>query len=202
MMTNKLTGAQIAILRTGFQRADHCIVAPTGKGVGAKKSAAKMIEAGWLKEIKAKPGAPIWRTDDATGTAYSLKLTTTGLKVIAVNDMHVSEANPTPCAPCGDEGDGATKSPAPKAEPQEEPSTQPNFREGSKIAEAMKLLRREGGVTIDELSAAMNWLPHSTRAVLTGLRKRGVLVERRKMPDKRASAYFVEMNDTRANGQR
>ena len=79
---------------------------------------------------------------------------------------------------------------------------QPNFREGSTLAAAMKLLRREGGVTIDELSAAMNWLPHSTRAALTELRKRGVLVARRKAPDKRASAYVVETDDTCANGQR
>ena len=66
-MTNKLTDAQIALLRSGFQRPDHCIVAPTGKGASAKKSVAKMINAGWLKEIKAKSGAPVWRTDEETG---------------------------------------------------------------------------------------------------------------------------------------
>ena len=82
-MTNKFTDARIALLRSGFQRVDHCIVAPTGKGASAKKSAAKMIEVGWLKEIKSKSGAPVWRTDEATGTTYSLKLTALGMKFIA-----------------------------------------------------------------------------------------------------------------------
>jgi hypothetical protein len=56
----------------------------------------------------------------------------------------------------------------------------------------MGLLQREGGITIDELSATMNWLPHSTRAVLTGLRKRGIALSRRKDADRRASVYFIE----------
>jgi hypothetical protein len=29
------------------------------------------------------------------------------------------------------------------------------------------------GATLDELVAATNWLPHTTRAALTGLRRRG-----------------------------
>ncbi len=56
----------------------------------------------------------------------------------------------------------------------EAPPSQQKFREGTKLAVVITLLRREGGVTIDELSGAMNWLPHSTRAVLTGVRERGV----------------------------
>ena len=167
-MTNKLADAQIALLRSGLQRLDHCIVAPTGKGASAKKSAAKMIDAGWLKEIKAKSGASVWRTDEETGTAYSLKLTTAGLKVIAANDMTGSCGGSTPEAPGGDESDDEKKTPAPKSDALDGTAARSNFREGSKIAEAMKLLRREGGVTIDELSAAMNWLLHSTRALLTG----------------------------------
>jgi hypothetical protein len=35
------------------------------------------------REIEAKPGAPIWRRDDA-GQGYALKLTAAGLKAIAV----------------------------------------------------------------------------------------------------------------------
>lgn len=65
----------------------------------------------------------------------------------------------------------------------------------------MALLQREGGVTVDELSVAMNWLPHSTRAVLTGLRKRGILVARRKTPDQHASVYVIETDGVGAIGQ-
>lgn len=200
-MTNKLTDAQTTLLRSGFQRADHCTVVPTGKGGSAKKLAAKMVDAGWVKEIKAKSGAPIWRTDEATGSDYSLKLTAAGLKAIAANEAQGSGTDPTPTAPGGGEGDDEKRAPALEAEARVATPAQPNFREGSKLAEVMKLLRREGGITIDELSAAMNWLPHSTRAVLTGLRKRGVLVTRRKKPDKRASVYLIEADNAVANGQ-
>ena len=35
------------------------------------------------------------------------------------------------------------------------------------------LLQRAGGATLDELVAATDWLPHTTRAALTGLKKKG-----------------------------
>ena len=45
------------------------------------------------------------------------------------------------------------------------------------------MLSRKNGVTIDELIAATGWLPHTTRAALTGLRKRGHTIERRRTDD-------------------
>ena len=200
-MTNKLTDAQVALLRSGLERADHCIVAPTGKAASVKKSAAKMIEEGWLKEIRAKQGSPVWRTDGETGASYSLKMTVAGLKVVAANEVQGSTSDPSPPAPGGDEGEDGKKAPALKAEGQKAQPLRPSIREGSKLAGVMTMLAREGGVTIDELSAVMEWLPHSTRAVLTGLRKRGVLVARRKMPDGRASAYVIEVDRVSASGQ-
>lgn len=50
----------------------------------------------------------------------------------------------------------------------------------SKIARVLSLLRRDNGVTLTELTEATGWLPHSTRAVLTGLRKKGHLIYREK----------------------
>ena len=43
----------------------------------------------------------------------------------------------------------------------------------SKIEQVLSLLRQPGGATIDQLVAATSWLPHTTRAALTGLRKQG-----------------------------
>ena len=62
-MIDNITDAQLMLLRTGVERADLCLVASSGRRLGFKKSAEKLIEAGWLKEIKAKSGAPVWRTD-------------------------------------------------------------------------------------------------------------------------------------------
>jgi hypothetical protein len=39
------------------------------------------------------------------------------------------------------------------------------------------LLLRAEGATLDQMIAAMGWLPHTTRAALTGLRKSGYAVD-------------------------
>lgn len=51
---------------------------------------------------------------------------------------------------------------------------------GSKTAAVIALLQREGGATLAELVAATDWLPHTTRAALTGLRKKGHAIARSK----------------------
>ena len=40
------------------------------------------------------------------------------------------------------------------------------------------MLSKKGGATINALIDATGWLPHTTRAALTGLRKRGFEIER------------------------
>jgi len=40
------------------------------------------------------------------------------------------------------------------------------------------LLRREDGATIAEMAEALAWLPHTTRAMLTGLRKQGLIIDK------------------------
>jgi DNA-binding transcriptional regulator PaaX len=47
------------------------------------------------------------------------------------------------------------------------------------------MLQREHGASLDELVAAMGWLPHTTRAALTGLRKKGYLIASEKVEDVR-----------------
>ena len=43
----------------------------------------------------------------------------------------------------------------------------------TKQAQLIELLQQENGATTVELAAALGWLPHTTRAALTGLRKKG-----------------------------
>jgi hypothetical protein len=40
------------------------------------------------------------------------------------------------------------------------------------------MLSAHGGVTLDALVKVTGWLPHTTRAALTGLRRRGFSIER------------------------
>ena len=51
-------------------------------------------------------------------------------------------------------------------------------RPGSKRALVLELLARKQGVTLSELVEATGWLPHTTRAALTGLRQKGHSIER------------------------
>jgi hypothetical protein len=62
------------------------------------------------------------------------------------------------------------------------PSSAPKpDRPQSKAALVLDLLRHPTGVSIDELVAATGWLPHSIRAALTGLRKKGYLLTSEKV---------------------
>ncbi|MFP5328549.1 MAG: DUF3489 domain-containing protein [Alphaproteobacteria bacterium] len=48
----------------------------------------------------------------------------------------------------------------------------------TKMQRVVALLQREGGATVDELVNATGWQPHSARAALTGLRKKGFTLDR------------------------
>ncbi|QNE33543.1 DUF3489 domain-containing protein [Sphingomonas sp. NBWT7] len=50
----------------------------------------------------------------------------------------------------------------------------------TKAAQVLALLRRSDGATLAELIAGTGWLPHTTRAFLTGLRKKGRTLEKSK----------------------
>jgi hypothetical protein len=64
-------------------------------------------------------------------------------------------------------------------------------RPGSKQALVVGLLRREQGATLDELVAATGWLPHTTRAALTDLRRRGYSLHKGPR-DGRDKAYSIQ----------
>jgi hypothetical protein len=51
-------------------------------------------------------------------------------------------------------------------------------RQGSKQALVVDMLTTADGATLDALAEATGWLAHTTRAALTGLRKRGYGIER------------------------
>jgi hypothetical protein len=91
------------LLSAASQREDRHLTPP---------AAAKLLDAGLVKEVRARKDAPVWRRDDETGQAFALKLTAAGLKAIAAEADEVSgEAAPT------SECRGAPAKPAKQAEP-------------------------------------------------------------------------------------
>ena len=182
-MSIKLSKTHIALLNSASQRDDRCALPPKGpKLTQARKAAAKLIEAGLLREVKAKKDAPIWRREEKTGHAYALKLTVAGIKAIAGERAIGDGAGEEPQRSEAKSGSGAaanvgtsTKSVEPD-EREPRPATSPILgapRAGTKISKIIAVLGRPDGATIGELIAATGWLPHTTRAALTGLRKRG-----------------------------
>ncbi len=65
-----------------------------------------------------------------------------------------------------------------------EPAVDPSASKGpSKIGTVLELLRRHQGATLAELVEATGWLPHTMRAALTGLRKKGHVIDKFKRHD-------------------
>jgi len=63
----------------------------------------------------------------------------------------------------------------------------------SKQDHIIALLSREAGATLDELIRATGWLPHTTRAALTGLRHKGYGIERTQRADKVSNYRIVSI---------
>jgi hypothetical protein len=53
------------------------------------------------------------------------------------------------------------------------------------------MLARDNGASISEIAAALEWLPHTSRAALTGLRKKGYTIERIVGPDGATSRHRI-----------
>ena len=155
-----------------------------------------------MKEVKAKASDPIWRRDEESGAPYALKLTAVGAKAIAVDDASQSEDAAEESAALANRDQAATLSrldakdarPAEAMEPGPIRLSAP--RGGSKLARVLALLERDHGATIAELIAATGWLAHTTRAALTGLRKRGYAVAIDRSDDKRGSFYRIRAGET------
>jgi hypothetical protein len=185
----KLTDAQLVMMSAATQRKDCCLSAPaTIKGAALSRVGVKLAKLGLAREIEAKSGAPIWRRDDA-GHGYALKLTAAGLKSVAV-----------------DEGSQDTSEPSEALQPQAKEVASPAEgghptqvaapRDGSKLALMIEHLQRADGATIIDLTQATGWLPHTTRAALTGLRKQGYAVIRERIG---AGDSVYRISDTRSD---
>lgn len=58
-------------------------------------------------------------------------------------------------------------------EPNQQAADQALPARQTKVDQVLDLLRRPEGATIEQLVAATGWLPHTSRAALSGLKKKG-----------------------------
>jgi Protein of unknown function (DUF3489) len=163
----RLTDTQLIVLSNAARREDKAAVAPPGLNkAAAAKVGSSLVARKLMREICARPGMPVWR-EDGEGRRVSLIITQAGRDAIGAADDR-GEAEP-PAGP---------KSADPKPQDIERPPVSGLPRPGSKQALIVEMLSKDEGATLDALISATGWLPHTTRAALTGLRKRGFLVER------------------------
>jgi hypothetical protein len=197
-MSTKLSEIQLMLLSGASQRDDLNLSLPTGaKRAQALRTATKLLEAGLIKEVKARKDAPVWRRNADTGQAYAFKLTAAGARAIAADESNRVE-KPAPQAPGGDaipnEAGRAVsdaRGSVSCAEPGCVATALASHRAGTKIAAVVAMLAGDKGATVAELVAATGWLPHTTRAALTGLRKRGYALTSNRPDRTHGSIYRI-----------
>ena len=186
----KLTNTQVAVLTSACQREDGLATRPTSLRPGAAaKVAARLIELGLVREVRAKGDAPAWREDEQ-GRAYGLKILKVGRAAMPADASAASslaQADANASAP----QDAGLQASASSVDDAKQPAAAEPAKVGSKRALVIGLLQRGEGATIDDLIAATDWLPHTTRAALSGLRKGGLAIERSKTQRGTASVYRI-----------
>jgi predicted ArsR family transcriptional regulator len=68
----------------------------------------------------------------------------------------------------------------------------------SKKDQLVDLLRAKGGASVQQLSEALGWLPHTVRAALTGLRKANITVEKMAARDGEPTRYRINARRSRS----
>jgi hypothetical protein len=203
---SKLSDTQLIVLSSVAKHDEGLATRPVSlNAAAAMKVASSLIGKGLVREIRAKADAPVWHENDEG--RFALKITKAGREAIGVEDDDAQDAASESTAPAQPRSKKSGANPAGKKDAQKTSATPrkgrdeksagrgesspADFRAGSKLAKIVELMKRAKGATLDELVKATDWLPHTTRAALTGLRKRGLTVERAK-DEGRGSVYRIK----------
>lgn len=173
----KLNDTQLIILSTASTR-DNRAVLPLPKSLKlSKEETAKLLQ-GLLRqrlitEWPAVVHEPVWR--EKNGKAFTLVISDKGLETIGVSPEEMETVE------------------QPEKEKQEKPApTKSSVKHGKKKPDIiLAMLSRAKGATIEQLQEATGWQPHSVRAVISILRKKGTPIVRSQGKDG-TTLYQVE----------
>ena len=188
----KLTNTQLIVLSKAAAREDGAATVADGLNkAAASKVGASLVSRMLMREVRSKPGVPVWYEDD-DGRGTSLIITRDGLAASGVEE-ETNEGHRDSMGTKGDSRDSerGTRTQRKRRESINEP------RPGSKQALIIKMLSRKSGTTLDALTDATGWLPHTARAALTGLRKRGYALTLERQEGK-PSIYRISVGQDRA----
>lgn len=145
---------QLVLLTTAAQRGDGSLLPPPesvgGQAARIRRSIPPLIKNRLVSESVVTAAGLAWREDG--DTRYGAFITDAGREAIGAEAL-----------PAADKENVGEKQQASPAEP----------KASTKTGMVLDLLRRDDGATLEELATATGWLPHTTRAALAGLRKKG-----------------------------
>lgn len=155
----KLSDIQLILLSSAAARADGSLLPPPDTLATRRdrlhRSITGLVTKGFAIEAEVQTPAQAWRQDEDRMVGVVITdagRIAIGVEVIAQPTEGVSAA----VEEVADDAAAAASTPRP-----------------SKIGQVVVLLERPDGATLTEIMAATGWLAHSTRAALTGLRKKG-----------------------------
>jgi hypothetical protein len=185
--TKTLTDTQLVLLAAASRREDRCVVRPETMDARLFTRATKaLLKAGLIAESPAVRKLPAGVGPD--GVAQTLVITGTGLKAIGVEEPELAQpALRKPRERIRKTSSRGTSDTATRPLLAGDSST---TRPTTKRALIIAMLSRREGATLDDLIAATGWLPHTTRAALTGLRQKGLCLERSK-PEGEPAVYRI-----------
>lgn len=163
---SKLNDLQRVLLAGAAQRENGSLLpAPDSiadQGERIAKAIPPLLKRGLVEEGVVRACAEAWRHEEDVG--HGLVITATGREAIGAG-----EEQPDGDLPEAGTASSLTIDPAPVE------------RASTKIATVLALLRSDSGASLADLISATGWLPHTTRAALTGLRKKGHAIVRNKI---------------------
>ena len=163
----KLSDTQCILLSAASQRENGSILplsTTLANNGGTMKAVGALINRGLAEQRETCDATEVHRVDG--DTRWGVFITTAGAAAIGVELTDAAEETAAPASMTRTVAKGPTKT-----------------------AAVIGLLIRPDGVTLAELIEATGWLPHTTRAALTGIRKKGHAVERGKRGD--VSCYRI-----------
>ena len=197
---SKLIDTQLVLLNNAAQREDRMVVPPGHlNGSAATKVLKPLLRSRFVEEVPAKNGYPIYRRDPDEGP-IALRVTDKGLSVIGVESQGPTAILETTkeAAPKKGPRKSETKKQKPKAKPKSAPTARERgstvkasgqgpkhgsppkkalVQPGAKQALLIEMLQAKRGANMDAIVKATGWLPHTGRAMISGLRKAGFKIE-------------------------
>lgn len=189
----KLTDLQFVLLSAAAARADGMVRPPPesvrARGGTLDRTLQKLLKLALVVPCETTDPSQTWRRGDDCG-ALGLAITAVGRATLGLEAASGEGATRTEefeDAPELWDPDGDTDSEPDPARGGNPAPFAPGVKPGTKQARLVYLLSRPAGATIEDLVDAFDWRPHTTRAALSGLRRKGYRVNLAKDADGRAS---------------